>query len=56
MAKLRQMMQSNDTKTMNLKKDIEKLMSKVQQTVWNGRRRQQGYGQKKKMTTTRNQD
>ena len=29
-------MQRNDTKTINLKKDFEELMSKAQQTGWDG--------------------
>ena len=36
MDKIWQMMQSNDTKTMNLNKDFEELLNKVQQTGWNG--------------------
>ena len=36
MDKVWQMMQSNDTKTMNLDKDFEELMGKAQQTGWNG--------------------
>ena len=34
--KVWQMIQSNDTKTMNLNKDFEELMSKAQHTGWNG--------------------
>ena len=36
MDKKGQMMQSNDTKTMNLNKDFGDLLSKAQQTGWNG--------------------
>ena len=36
MDKVWQTMQSNDTKTMNLNKDFEELVSKAQQTGWNG--------------------
>ena len=31
-----QMMQSNDTKTMNLDKDFEDILNKAKQTGWNG--------------------
>ena len=36
MDKVCQMMQSNDTKTMKLNEDFEELLSKAQQTGWNG--------------------
>ena len=36
MDKMWQMMQSNDTETMNLDKDFEEMVSKAKQTGWNG--------------------
>ena len=36
MAKMWQMMQSNDTQTMNLDKDFEEMVSKAKQTGLNG--------------------
>ena len=36
MDKMWQMMQSNDTKRMNLDKDLEELLNKPKQTGWNG--------------------
>ena len=36
MDKMWHMMQSNDTKTLNLAKDFEELMEKTQQTGWLG--------------------
>ena len=53
---VQQMMQSNDTMTLNLNKDFEELMDKVQQTGGMDRQQQQGSGQKKKTTTTCNRE
>ena len=36
MDKMWQNMQSNDTETMNLDKDIEEILNKAKQTGWNG--------------------
>ena len=36
MDKVLQMMQGNDTKTMNLNEDFKELMCKAQQTGWDG--------------------
>ena len=36
MDKMWQMMQSNDTKTMNLDKDFEEMVNKAKRTGWNG--------------------
>ena len=47
MDKMWQMMQSNDTETMNLDKDFEEMVRNAKQTGWNGPR-QHGSGQKKR--------
>ena len=43
MDKMWQMMQSNDTKTMNVNKDLEELLNKAQQTGWNGSTKTKGF-------------
>ena len=45
------MMQCNDTKTLNLNQDFEEVMSKAQQTGWNGSTKTKVSGQKKRKTT-----
>ena len=47
MDKVWQMMQSNDTKTMNLDKDIEELTSKAQQTERNGSTKAKDLGRRR---------
>ena len=46
------MMQSNDTKTLNLAKDFEELMEKTQQTGWLGVT-EEDCGRKRKRMITR---
>ena len=48
MDKMWQMMQSNDTKTMNLDKDVEEMVRKAKQTGLTGSTKQHGSGQKKR--------
>ena len=55
MEKVWQMMENNDTKTMNQNRDFDELMSKAQQTGWNGPTTTRFWTEKKK-TTTRNRD
>ena len=53
--KMLQMMQSNDTETMNLDKDFEEMANKAKQTWWKWiDQKQHGSGQKKR-NTIRNQ-
>ena len=57
MDKMWQMMQSNDTKTMNTNKDFEELLSKAQHMDLDRRtKKQQDSGRNKKKTTTRTRD